>query len=618
MKRSGRSKSSRQGSAASPADSASTRGGHSATPLESARPSSPWAIAVPAALLVLATLAAYSNSLHCSLLYDDNFDIIANKSIRHLWPIWDVFVVQDAGGGGLHGRPVVNLSLAINYAIGGLDPFGYHLTNLVVHLLAGLCLFGIVRRTLLLPGLTERFAAAATPLALAVALIWTLHPLQTESVTYLIQRFESMMGLFYLLTLYAAIRCATSLHPRRWAIAAVLASLLAMGCKEVAVSIPLVILLYDRAFLAGSFRAAWSRRRAMYFGLAATWAAFALLFMFSYSRGKWAGYALPVSWIEYARTQFSVILHYLRLSFWPRPLILDYSWPVARTLAEILPAAVVIGGLVAATIWALVRWPKWGLLGAWFFLILAPTSTVMPLADLAVEHRMYLPLAAVAAAVVIGGWMAGQWLVARGTIRASSLPALAATPVIFAAVALGTLTFHRNMDYQNGLSIWGDTVAKSPHSSRAHNNFGTVLADSGRLEEAMPHFQIAFELKPDFAEPYYNLGFALAHRGRVDEAIAQYRQALAIRPDYADASNNLGLALAATGRTDEALACYEQALKLSPNVPNLHNNMGSVLVNCGKADEALLHFRTAVELNPDYAAARKNLDAAIGRQGKAK
>ena len=146
------------------------------------------------------------------------------------------FVIASDGRAALHGRPVVNLSLAFNYATGGLEPFYYHLTNLLVHLLAGLTLFGIVRRTLLLPSLGGRFAEAATPLALAVALIWTLHPLQTGAVTYVAQRYESMMGLFYLLALYAAIRCGTSAHPRRWAVAAVTASLLGMGCKEVAVS----------------------------------------------------------------------------------------------------------------------------------------------------------------------------------------------------------------------------------------------------------------------------------------------------------------------------------------------------------------------------------------------
>ena len=211
-------------------------------------------------------------------------------------------------------------------------------------------------------------------MALVVAGIWTLHPLQTQAVTYTVQRYESMMGLFYLVALYCAIRSDSSARPSWWAAASVVSCLLAMGCKEVAVSAPLAILLYDRAFLAGSFGEAWRRRRRMYLGLAGTWLAFLALFMASASRSKWAGYGLPVSATEYALSQFGVILHYLRLSFWPYPQVLDYDWPIARTLDQILPGMVVVGALLAATVWALVRRPAWGVVGAWFFLILAPWS----------------------------------------------------------------------------------------------------------------------------------------------------------------------------------------------------------------------------------------------------
>ena len=325
------------------------------SPSRSGKASSRLAVATAASLILLAGAAAYSSSLGCAFVFDDTADIVGNGSIRHLWPIQDVFIVHTAGGTVLQSRPVVNLSLAVDYAIAGLDPRAYHLTNLVIHLLAGLTLFGIVRRTFLLPGLAQRFASAATPLALTVALIWTLHPLQTGAVTYVTQRYESLMGLFYLLAMYAAIRCGTSPHPRRWAVVTAAAALLAMGCKEVAVSVPVCVLLYDRAFLAGSFREAWRQRRTMYLGLVGAWLAFAVLLCCSGNRGAWAGYGLPVSWIEYGRSQFGVVLHYLRLCFWPDPLVLDYHWPVACSAGQIMPGASVIGALAVATVWALVR-----------------------------------------------------------------------------------------------------------------------------------------------------------------------------------------------------------------------------------------------------------------------
>ena len=249
---------------------------------------------------------------------------------------------------------------------GAAGTFAYHATNLGLHILAALTLFGIVRRTLLLPRMQPRFAAAAAPLALAVALLWSLHPLQTNAVTYSVQRYESMMGLFYLLAVYGIVRTAGSGHPRLWAGATVLSALLSMGCKEVGASIPLIVLLYDRTFLAGSFREALRRRRGMYLGLLGVWVAFALL-QAATLRRNWAGGALPFAWWEYARSQPGVVLHYLRLAFWPHPLVLDYAWPLAAELGRGVSAALVVGGLAAATAWAIVFRPAWGFLGAWFF-----------------------------------------------------------------------------------------------------------------------------------------------------------------------------------------------------------------------------------------------------------
>ena len=567
-------------------------------------------------LVALAAVAAYSNSLRCPFIFDDQSDIVNNASIRHLWPIRNVFMVHYEGSSGLHSRPVVNFLLAINHAIGGLDPFAYHLTNLLVHVLAGLTLFGIVRRTLLLPSLGGRFSTSAISMAVAVALIWTLHPLQTGAVTYVTQRYESMMGLFYLLSLYAAVRCGTSTHPGSWAIAAVGAMLLALGCKEVAVSIPITILLYDRAFLAGSFREALRRRWKMYLGLAAAWACFAVLLLCSTGRSKWAGYALPVTWMQYAESQFGVLLHYLRLSVWPRPLVLDYAWPVARTLGDILPAAAVIGGLAAVTVYALIRWPKCGFLGAWFFLIFAPTSSVLPIADLAFEHRMYLALAAVVAALVMGAVVVGQWLVRRGNISRPTSRFLGGALALSAAIALGILTFQRNVDYQTALSIWTDTVANAPANERAWMNLGIAQAELGQSDEAMSRFEKALAINPIYAEAHFNLAKTLADRGQLDRAIDEYGKAAAIKPDYADAHMNLAAILVGQGHMNEALAHCQKALEISPNVANVHNNLGNALVRCGKFDEALRHFQKAVEIDPDYVSARNNLGLASTKQGQ--
>ena len=444
-------------------------------------------------VLVAAVLASYANSFRCPFVFDEYNDIIDNPSIRHLWPLWDVFLVRCERVTGLQTRPVVNLSFALDYAVGRLHTLPYHVTNLAIHILAGLALFGVVRRTLLLPRLRDRFGQASTALALAVALLWAVHPLQTESVTYIVQRYESMMGLFYLVAVYGLIRCGDSTHSFGWGAVTAAATLLSLGSKEVAVSLPIMLLLYDRVLLTGSFAETWRRRWGLYLALLAVWAAFAVLQLRAGPR-PWAGYALPLSWFAYARSQPGIILHYLRLVFWPHPLVLDYGWPPARTVGDILPGAMVVAALLAATGYAFRRWPAWGLLGAWFFLILAPTSSVMPLSDLAFEHRMYLPLAAVAAAVVLGAYAVFESLALSARRRAMVLGCLLGS----VALVLAVLTWQRNNDYRNDFLIWQDVVARRPSNPRARINLGLALADRGQVDEAIAQYRKALDIKPDY------------------------------------------------------------------------------------------------------------------------
>ena len=229
-----------------------------------------------------------------------------------------------------------------------------------------------MRWTLLLPPLAARFGPASTGLALAVALVWALHPLQTNSVTYIVQRAEALVGLFYLLTLYCFVRGATSARGSAWYAAAVAACALGMASKEVMVSAPLVALLYDRLFISGSFKEGLRRRWGWYLALAATWAILGLLVYLSLGRGGSAGFGLGMTAWEYARTQFGCIIHYLRLAFWPSPLVLDYGTGTVSEAADIVPYAIGVVLLLAATAVALARRPRWGFLGVWFFAILAP------------------------------------------------------------------------------------------------------------------------------------------------------------------------------------------------------------------------------------------------------
>jgi tetratricopeptide (TPR) repeat protein len=576
----------------------------------------PWAALLAEALIVLATVAAFSNSFTGPFLFDDEAAIVDNPTIRQLWPISKALCPPNYGES-VTGRPLLNLSLAVNYAIHKLDVWSYHATNLTIHLLGSLLLFGILRRTFLLPTMRERWGVAATPLAFVIALFWAIHPLQTESVTYIIQRAESLVGLFYLLTLYCFVRGVGSARAVPWHIGAVLACLLGMASKEVMVSAPLIVLLYDRTFLAGSFREAWRRRGGFYLALAGTWVLLGWLVIFAGNRGGTAGFGAGMSWWAYLCTQFGAIIHYLRLCVWPHPLVLDYGTGTAHGVSEILPYAIVLGSLGAATVVALWRWPKIGFLGAWFFAILAPTSSVVPVVSQTVaEHRMYLPLAAVVTGLAVGGYLMGQRLVRRQKISLLGLRVVDISLVMCVAVSLGIVTFQRNADYHSGPSIWRDTVAKAPGSARAHINLGVALADRRQFAEAISSYRNALAIKPDYMEAHSNLGAALACRGQVDEAIAEYKLALEINPDHAGTHNNFGLALVRRGQVDEAIAHYRKALEINPDFVNANNNFGLALAGRGQFDEAIAHFQRALKVKPDFADAHYNLGVVLMGRGR--
>ncbi len=331
-----------------------------------------------AGLIVAAGLLAYCNSFGGPFIFDDKPSICENPSIRELWSALGGSIRP---GATVAGRPILSLSLAINYQISELEVWSYHLVNLAIHILAGLVLFGVVRRTLLSKGLQERFGQVSWSLALVCALIWLVHPLQTESVTYIVQRAESLMGLFYLLSLYCAIRGFSSNKSRWWYAGAITACALGVGTKEVAATAPVMILLYDRIFVSRSFKEVFARRRGLYVGLAGTWVLFGAL-AWTAPRGTSVGFDAPhlTAW-RYGIIQCKVIvLYYLKLAFWPRGLVLDYGWPITKTIWEAWFYVVVIVGLLAGTVVAIRKRPRLGFLGVIItFSLVRNTSVVVDL-----------------------------------------------------------------------------------------------------------------------------------------------------------------------------------------------------------------------------------------------
>jgi Flp pilus assembly protein TadD len=621
-------------------------------------------------VIAAAALAAYHGTFHGPFVFDDQGTIVGNRTLRHLWTA----LVPPEEGMPVTGRPVANLSFAVNYALGGLRVWGYHAANLLIHIAAGLALAAIGRR--MLPAWA----------AFSAALIWTVHPLQTESVTFISQRVESLMGLLYLLTLYCFIRYAEAgarppvsavatatrdghtggrVQRRRWAEAvqrlrlgkpgalvwgslSAGACLLGMATKEVMVTAPLVVFLYDRTFVGGSFREAWRLRRRYYGALACTWVVLVALLAGTGSRGGTAGFNAAISWPVYAVTQFRAVAHYLRLAFWPHPLVFFYGSAVGGSSAALAGDAAVVSGLLVLTVVALRIRPALGFLGAWFFLALAPSSSVVPVAtETIAEHRMYLPLAAVVVAAVLGISSLAARLSGSAAGAGSRLPLAACLAL---ALACGVATERRNRDYRTEMSLWRTSVDAFPSNEvaqynlaimygregrtdeavshyreairlkpdypEARNNLGRMLADAGHPDEAIPQYEAALEEAPEIARIHYNLGDALLGLGRLDEAIASYQQSLRLEPESPDACYKLGTALVRAGRAPEALTAYERAIRLKPEFPEAQNDLAYALTQFGRPEEALPHYREALKLVPDSPEVLNNFGSALVRVGR--
>ncbi len=561
-------------------------------------------------LLGAAGLLAYHNSFRVPFVFDDVTAIPQNTSLRAAATWW-----TPPADTTVSGRPLLNASFGFNYAIGRERVFGYHAVNLALHVGAALLLYGLVRRTLAPESRAEPAGRPTPPAppegaALTVALLWLLHPLQTEAVTYIVQRAESLAGFLYLATLYTFARGAgagtaggPTVRGPAWLAASSVLCALGMAAKETMVSAPLIVLLYDRTFVSGTFRAAWQRRRAYYLGLAATWLLLAYLVASTEGRGGSAGFNADVSWWHYLLTQAAALCTYARLTLWPHPLTFDYGFSVITELGRVWGEGLVILLALGATGWALVRRPALGFLGAWFFCLLAPTSSFVPVATQTMaEHRMYLALAAPLMLLVVG---LGRGLGSRGLAI-----------LLLGAAAAGVVTHQRNEDYRDALSLWTDAAAKQPGNGRTHYGVGAALAQLGRDEEAIRAFRRSIALDPASVEAHTTLGLLLQKTGRAPDAAEAWAEALRLDPTDPEANIHLGGLLAAQGRPAEALELFERARPRGSDRASLHVNYGGALLQLGRTAEAVAHLTTAVTLDARSAEAHYNLGLVRLQEGR--
>lgn len=551
----------------------------------SIRPS-PWT-ALAVATILVAGIAAYSNSFTVPFLFDDVPTIAANPALQTL----SSALLSPASYLTTGGRPLLNLTFWINREISNQAVWSYHGGNILIHVTVALLLFALLRRTLRQPACLDRFGAVAAPIALLAAMIWMLHPLQTEAVTYIVQRAESLAGLFYLLTLYLFVRGATSVRGSPWFVFATIACLLGMASKEVMASAPLIVFLYDRTFVAGNFRDAWRRRWKVHGALMLTWLPLAWLVIHTRGRGGSAGFSSGISSWHYLLTQGEAIVLYLKLIVWPYPLIFDYGTAIVTKFSAVWWQVLSLVVLAGGSAWALVRRPTLGFLGVWFFAILAPSSSFVPVVTQTIaEHRIYLSLVAPVVLLVLSLY---RWLNRAGLWFGAGI-----------AILFGAFTIARNADYHTALSIWSDTVVHRPDNPRAQLNLGVELFNAGRTEEAMTHFLRATELKPDYALAHYHLALAWQKDAHSPEALAEYEIAARLAPANADVQVNLANLLVNSGRAEEALPHYQAALQLTP-AADIHFDLAQALASLGRADEAAFYFEAALRLAPGQAEWRR-------------
>jgi protein O-mannosyl-transferase len=577
------------------------------------------------ALLLLALLAAavYSNTFSASFQFDDSPNIMENPWIKNLSNLLDL-----SGS-----RYVGFLTFALNYQFGGLSLFGYHLVNLLIHIINGFLVYALVRLLFRASSDTSEAARTTTAswIALAAALLFVAHPIQTQAVTYIVQRFASLAAMFYLLTVVCYLKWRLSqrntqnkkLKTLFWYAGALLATILAMKTKENTFTLPFMLLLIEAVFFAPLIRRSWIRL--IPFLLTLPIIPLSRPGALGEGEAGFAREAMDISRWDYLLTQFRVIVTYLRLLVFPVHQNLDYDYPVSHSLFDppVFFSFLFLSALFALAIYLLFssrltphvsrllllppfasRLTAFGIL--WFFLTLSIESSIIPIRDVIFEHRLYLPS--------VGFWLAAA-TVLIGLFQRRPIVGIMVVGALVTVFSVAT--YQRNKVWQDKLTLWADVVQKSPQKARGYNNLGAAYADLNRWDEAIQEYKAALTLKPNLAEAHNNLGRAYYKgSGQYNDATQEYKTALSLKPDYAEAQNNLGMVYYDQGKLSDALLEYEKALKINSDYAIAYNNRGNVYKKLGRLSEAFGDYRRALAVNPDFAEAHNNLGVVLQDSGR--
>ena len=547
------------------------------------------------ALICVCGVIIYFATVHSPFIYDDAHAIEDNPYIKNLSKFQQMVGVQN-----IFNRSILLFTFSVNHAIGQLDVFGYHLINLMLHLCVGIMLYFLTMELLTIenPALTPTFQR----LPLAVSLIHIFNPINVESVTYLSSRSSVLVTLFYLSSFYLFIRFVNSKEKKKkwknihYPIVIFFLFYLGLGTKEIIVTLPIIAVLY-----------LWVHSSTKNFHkflpeLAVILIPLIIYLLYRYVQMgnllviKTDPYSYMIDRSLYILTQIKVVISYyfVKLIF---PINLNFE-PDIRLVSGFLDWEWVVSLIIGVCIAIGIFYQKSILLKCafiWALITILPTSSIIPLKQIATEHRIYLP--------GLGINMGLGILFLRGVSHRKLIP-----PTLFIFLVIyGLLAMKRSLDYRSEINLWQDTVRKSPYKSMVHNNMGTAYLSKERLKEARKSFEVSSALSPSSTDPYINMGHIDARNKEWDKAKLKYDLALKLGANRSQVFFNSGLMRLKLNKPAEALPFLLEAIKIKNHRPLYHQELGNAFRMLKQYDSALKSYRKVLELEPNYVEAQNNI-----------
>jgi protein O-mannosyl-transferase len=557
--------------------------------------------------LAIILLAVYGNSFDCSWHFDDEHNITDNPNIQLTDLSWEQIgraLKSDRNSPHSLYRPVACLSFALNHYFGRLDVFGYHLVNIVIHFLSSVFLFLFILNTLQLPSLKGRYSSNAYAIALLATILWAINPIQTQAVTYIVQRMASLAAMFYIVSMYFYLKARTveGTQPKiAFFVSSGLSFLLALGSKENAVMLPMSLFLYEAIVLQEDTRA-FFRKNLKWFALTLSFIALiGLLYFFSKHGNIFSflkGYEnRPFTLAERLLTQPRIFVFYITLLLYPMPhrLSIAHSFELSTSLFEPVTtffAILLIFGLIASALAIAKKRPLFAYCILFFIVNHLIESTIFPL-ELIFEHRNYLPSMLFFVPVA-----AGLCYLLEHFAHRKRMKYVLSAFIVFLLIGLGHSTFMRNFTWKNEESLWIDASEKAPNEFRAYHNLGKFYQDNGFKREAIDEYKKAFQApvrhrRNEIILTHFNLGKLYADLGHLEEGKRHYQEAINMNPKFTHALTNLAAIFDRQGETDSANALLSKVLEMNPADGLANLNVGLHHLRRGEPDTAIQHLMQA-------------------------